>query len=331
MRRQPLLHQGRDLARQTQHDPACVPRPGIPARRQDRLKLRIGQRRDHGRGHDPHRHPRLRQPPDRRQPPRGRGHPWLHQPRQRRIQRRHRNADPNQPPSRHLAQNVDVPLDQATLGDNRHRMPRLRQHLQTGAHDAMLLLDRLVGVRVRPDGNRRDPVGLRRQLPPQNLRRLGSRHQFGLEIQPRREPQIGMGRPREAIDAAMLAAPVRVDRPVERQIGRAVVGDQPPRPLLAHPGAQHRQLLLPRPAVIHRLAQMRLEPARVIAQRRPAPDPESCRFVVHGPDWNKSGTCARTPRYPIVQMQKFHDLRENKSVAQRARHVAIRATSGYLL
>src|SRR6185369_7827566 len=35
---------------------------------------------------------------------------------------------------------------------------------------------------------------------------------------------IGVGRPREAIDAAMLAAAIGIDRPVEADVGRGVAG-----------------------------------------------------------------------------------------------------------
>ena len=64
-----------------------------------------------------------------------------------------------------------------------------------------------------------------RQLPLQKLRHVRRENQPGLEIQPRRVAEIGMRRPRVAVNAAMLAAAIRIHRPVETDIGRRVPTD----------------------------------------------------------------------------------------------------------
>ena len=93
--------------------------------------------------------------------------------------------------------------------------PCALQHLEDAAHDLVLLLDRLIriGIGADRDGARR--IARCRQFTLQQGRRLRLHEQLGFEIEPRRQAEIGMGRPREAIDAAMLAAAIRIDRAVE--------------------------------------------------------------------------------------------------------------------
>ena len=65
---------------------------------------------------------------------------------------------------------------------------------------------------------------------------LGEQPRF--EVQPGGQVVVGMGGPRKAIDAAVLAPAIGVDRTVERHIGRLVEGEDRLRPLLGHRGAQ---------------------------------------------------------------------------------------------
>jgi hypothetical protein len=88
-----------------------------------------------------------------------------------------------------------------------------------------LALDRLIGIGVGSDRDHARFVVRRRQFLFQKLRRVGLGEQFRFEVEPRRQAEIGVGRPREAIDAAVLAAAVRIDRTVESDIGRIVAGD----------------------------------------------------------------------------------------------------------
>ena len=79
-----------------------------------------------------------------------------------------------------------------------------------------------------------------------------------------------MGRPREAIDAAMLAAPVGVDRAVEADIGQLVAGDDAPRRHLLHFGGERFELAERFPAVVDRLIGDRLEAAAAVGLGAPA-------------------------------------------------------------
>ena len=86
-------------------------------------------------------------------------------------------------------------------------------------------LDRLIGIGVGADRDGARHVAGRRQFALQQFRRIGLREQLGFEIEARRQAEIGVGRPREAIDAAMLAAAIGIDRAVEGNVGRVVAGD----------------------------------------------------------------------------------------------------------
>ena len=230
----------------------------------------IRQPRHHRRHHHPHRHPRRRQPPDHLQPPRRQRRPRLHPPRKPRIQRCHRHPHPQQPLGRHRRQQVQVPLHQRPLGGDGQRVIAARQHLHHLAHHAPLRLAGLIGIGIRPDGNRCHPIPPRPQLARQHRPDPGPRDQPRLEIQPRRQVQKGMAGPRETIDAAMLAAPIGVHRPVEGQVRRPVETQRRSRPLHPHLGAQ--QMRLHRlPAIGDALHPMRLEPPRRIRQRPPRP------------------------------------------------------------
>src|SRR3546814_19105281 len=63
-----------------------------------------------------------------------------------------------------------------------------------------------------------------------------------------------MARPRKAVDAAMLAAAIGIDRAVEGNVGRLVPGDDVPRAVFMQPGLQRLSLLQIVPAVIFGLA-----------------------------------------------------------------------------
>src|ERR1700733_6685193 len=82
-----------------------------------------------------------------------------------------------------------------------------------------------------------------------------------------------MGRPREAVDAAMLAAPVRIDRTVEADIGGVVTGDDLARGIERDRGLERRQFVETLPAVVERCARFGLEAPAVIGLRAAATPP----------------------------------------------------------
>ena len=91
-------------------------------------------------------------------------------------------------------------------------MPAFREHLDDLPRDLPLALDGLVGIGVGAQRDGRAAIGWLRQFRAQQLRRLRLGEQFGLEIQPRRKIEIAVAGAREAIDAAVLAAAIGVER-----------------------------------------------------------------------------------------------------------------------
>ena len=133
--------------------------------------------------------------------------------------------------------------------------------------DAEVTLDRLIWIGVRAERQRTDPVTGLPEFAPQQVRRLRLGHDLGLEVEAGREPQVLVARPREAVDAAVLAAAIGVDGPVERDVRRVVPGDDRLRPV----DDDFRRNALGRgiariPPVVERLLAQRLEPPGGVGQ-----------------------------------------------------------------
>jgi hypothetical protein len=92
-----------------------------------------------------------------------------------------------------------------------------------------LLLVRLVGIGVAADMDDLGDVFRLGQLALQQLAGLGLEIDLGLEIQAGRVAQIGVGRPGVAVDAAVAAAAIGIDRTLEADVGTVVAGDDGPR------------------------------------------------------------------------------------------------------
>ena len=174
---------------------------------------------------------------------------------------------------RHPPQDVEVAQHAGRLGDDGHGMAESLQHLQHAAGDAQCPLDRLVGIGVGAERHRPRHVAGPAKLLFQKRRQVGLDVEQRLEVETGRVPEIGMGRPGVAIDAAMLAAAVGVDGAVEADIRRAVPGDRRAGAVPEQGGRQRRevgQVLDRAPAVVEGLPRGRLEPHRRVGQR-PAP------------------------------------------------------------
>ena len=137
-------------------------------------------------------------------------------------------------------------------------------------HDLILALDRLIRIGVGADRDGARLIVRRRQFLLQQRRRVRLHEQLGFEIEPGRQPEIGVGRPREAIDAAMLAAAIGIDRAVEGDVGRLVAGDDLARGVDRHGGLERRQLFEALPAVVEGDPRDRLVAAGGIRQRAAA-------------------------------------------------------------
>ena len=270
MRLQPLPEQVRDLQRQAQQRVAGALCPGLACRLQHRFHLVVVQRRDDRREIDRDRHARLAQPRHGLQPPRGRGGARLHAARQRPVEGRDRHGDMGEAVPGHVRQQVPVPEHEGGLGRDRDRVAAAGQHFEDAPHDAVALLDRLVGVRIGADGEHLASIAGPRQflLQQRGRGRLGI--EAALEVEPRRQAEPGVGRPRIAVDASMLAAPVGVDRAVEAEIGRVVARDDLARRLLGDGCAQRRRRFLYRaPAVVERFRALALVTPAPVADRPP--------------------------------------------------------------
>ena len=163
------------------------------------------------------------------------------------------------------------------------------QHLDQRPGDAVLALDRLIGIGVGAEGDRRRHVFWRRQLALEELGRALFGEQAGLEIEPGREAHIGVARPRVAIEAAVLAAAVGIDRAVEGNVGRLVAGDDRSRLLPGDLGCERLGRFVLGPAVVERLAPLDLETAGGVG-RGAASAPELGRQDAFG---DRLGTMAR--------------------------------------
>src|SRR3546814_11602753 len=72
----------------------------------------------------------------------------------------------------------------------------------------------------------------------QHLGEVAFRAQFRLEVQPGQQVEVAVRGPREAIDAPVFAAPVRVDRLAEGDVRRVVAADHAARAFLGDFGAR---------------------------------------------------------------------------------------------
>src|SRR5712692_1762951 len=139
-------------------------------------------------------------------------------------------------------------------------MLEFRQDFENASRNPVLALDRLVAVGIGAERNGARPVARPGELLAQQLRRVGLGEELGLEVESRRELEVGMARAGVAVDAAVLAAAVRVDRLLEADVGRVVARDDRARALLGDRGLERALvLLLGRPAVVEWLAQRAFE------------------------------------------------------------------------
>jgi hypothetical protein len=114
---------------------------------------------------------------------------------------------------------------QRRFGHDRERVFAGAQHREDRARDLPFALDRLVRVGVGAKRDRVADIARFRQFSFQEQGGVGLCEQLRLEIEARRQVEVGVRRPRIAVDAAVLAALVRVDRLRERNVRRLVARD----------------------------------------------------------------------------------------------------------
>lgn len=255
VRVQPIPEQRLEFMWQAHQRPGGGVCPRLGHGGQDGLDLGIVQEGNHRRHHGPHRHTGAVQLGNGLQPAvRGAG-ARLQPLGEAGIQAGHGDENTHQLLFRQRHQEVEIAQDQRVLGDDGDRMPGFQQYLQQAARDAPGALDGLVGIGVAADVQGTDLVAWAGQFPAQEVGRIRLGEEFRLEVEAGREVQVGMRGPGIAVDAAMLAALIRVEGLAEGNVGRGVARDDTPALLHGDGGGQRCEGVRPgRPAIMLRLA-----------------------------------------------------------------------------
>ena len=161
-----------------------------------------------------------------------------------------------------MCQQVEVAFDQRGFGDDGQRVFALGQHLEDLPRDLPIALDWLVRIGVGAERDRRTAIGWPGQFRAQQLCRIRLGKQLRFEIQARRQVEVAVRRPCIAIDAAMLAAAIGIQRLIKRQVRRGLSLEDTFRVLDRHRGAERWQFFVRRiPAVVEMFARHLLETA----------------------------------------------------------------------
>src|SRR5262249_43794949 len=100
-----------------------------------------------------------------------------------------------------------------------------RQNLKNPPHRPLLALDRLIWIGIGAYGDGFGHIAGCRQFALEKKRCIALGKKLRFEIEPRGKAKKSVGRARVTIGAAMLAAAIRVDRAVEGNVWRIVLGD----------------------------------------------------------------------------------------------------------
>jgi hypothetical protein len=222
VRGEPRTEQRRDLEGQAHQYIGGADRAGFGCGRHDRFDLVIGDRGDDRRDIDLRRHARVDQLADCGEAAAGMRCARLERPGDGGIEGGDRHRDADQMVARHVGEQVDVAQNPVGLGRDDQRVARFGEDLDHRPRDAPFALDRLVTVGVRADRERSGRVAAFREFGAQQSCGIGFGEQPAFEIEPRRQVVEGVRRSGKAIDAAMLAAAIGVDRTVEADVGRLV-------------------------------------------------------------------------------------------------------------
>ena len=120
-------------------------------------------------------------------------------------------------------QHIDVADHELRFGDQRDWVTPPLHRLKNGPRDPVAPLDRLINVGDAAQHDRAWTIAGSREGALKQLHRARLDEQLRLEVEPWRQPHIGVVGPCVAIDAAMLAAAIRIDRLLERYV-RARIG-----------------------------------------------------------------------------------------------------------
>ena len=163
-------------------------------------------------------------------------------------------------------------------------MRALLQQLENPTCQPQPTFDRLVGIGVRPEGDRCRPVTARAELAPQQGDRVGLVEELRLEVAAGGQPEPCVGRARIAVDAAVLASPVGVDGAIEGHVRRHVARDHPPARVHLEAGRRAPDLVercIERaPAVVDVVPRPRFITPAPVGERPPAADDDGLRGIL---------------------------------------------------
>ncbi len=114
--------------------------------------------------------------------------------------------------AREFRQQVHVARDQRALGGDGDRVFVLEQHLEQRTCDFVCFFERLVWIGVGAEHDGRAFVARRGEFFFENGGGVGFVEKFGFEIEAGREADVGVAGAGVAVNAAMIASPIRIDR-----------------------------------------------------------------------------------------------------------------------
>src|SRR5688572_10412048 len=175
--------------------------PGALRGFEDRLKLRVGEKRNHRRHVHVHGYPRLAQALYRQKAAGGSAGARLHVARDLVVQRRDRERRPHQVLARHRRQDIDVSLDQSRLGDEGNGLIGFGTDFTLASRDPVLAFYRLVSIGIDADHEVGAAVAGFRQLLAEKVGRVGLRRKPGFEVDAGRQTEVAMAGTGEAVVA----------------------------------------------------------------------------------------------------------------------------------
>ena len=128
------------------------------------------------------------------------------------------------------------------------------QHFDTGPCNPPIALDGLIGIGIGAHRKWRRTIGWLHEFGAKQRGGIGLGEELGFEINPGREVVERMCWPRKAINAAVFAAAIGIDRAVKRNVWRFIACDDRFRTLDSDAGAHRRQYVIDHDAIIKPVA-----------------------------------------------------------------------------
>jgi len=259
---QPLLEQAADFPGQADQHIASTAGAGLGRGFENPFQFMVIQAWNHRGEHHDRWHAGRAEGADGLDPATRSGRPGFHAAGQFPVEGGDRDRDPCQALCGGWREDIEIPKDQGGLGDQGEGMAKPVKGLDHLPGNPQRFLYGLVGIGIAADMDDLRAVAFLRQLPGQQFMGEGFEEQPALEIQTRRQAQIGVSRPSITIDAAVLAAPIGIDRLVKGNIGAVVAGDYGPGHVRLDHGSQRlRRLVVAGPAIVERLLLTAQKPA----------------------------------------------------------------------